>query len=62
MSTSPVNLNPDDAHGDRSGLVKAVSAVFLAVTVIVVSLRSYVRLRLVKAFGWDDGIMLFALV
>lgn len=62
MSAPTVILNPNDGYGDRSGLVKAISAAFLAVTVIVVSLRCYVRLQLVQAFGWDDGIMVFALV
>lgn len=47
---------------DRSVSVKVVAAAFLPVASVAVFLRCYVRLRIVKAFGWDDGIMVFALV
>lgn len=47
---------------NRNAAVRAVPAVFLAVTSITVLLRCYVRLRLVKAFGWDDGLMVLAMV
>lgn len=47
---------------DRSLSVKVVAAVFLPVASVAVILRCYVRLRIVRAFGWDDGMMVFALV
>jgi hypothetical protein len=47
---------------DRSLEVKVVAAVFLAIASVTVILRCYVRLFLVKAFGWDDGAMVIALV
>lgn len=47
---------------NRNAAVRAIPAVFLAVTSITVLLRCYVRLRLVKAFGWDDGLMVLAMV
>ncbi|PWY71155.1 integral membrane protein [Aspergillus eucalypticola CBS 122712] len=46
---------------NRNAAVRAVPAVFLAVSSITVLLRCYVRLRLVKAFGWDDGLMVLAM-
>ncbi|OJJ98536.1 hypothetical protein ASPACDRAFT_79908 [Aspergillus aculeatus ATCC 16872] len=47
---------------DRSLAVRAVAAVFLALATITTVLRCYVRLRIVKAFGWDDGIMVLAYI
>ncbi|KAB8261874.1 hypothetical protein BDV32DRAFT_31374 [Aspergillus pseudonomiae] len=46
---------------DRSLEVRAVAAVFLALATVATALRCYVRLAIVKAFGWDDAIMLLAL-
>lgn len=48
--------------GDRSLEVKAVAATFMSVASVTVLLRCYVRLRIVKAFGWDDGAMVIAMV
>ncbi|KAF7585905.1 hypothetical protein BBP40_009887 [Aspergillus hancockii] len=47
--------------GDRSLEVRAVAAVFLALATVATALRCYVRLVVVKAFGWDDAIMLLSL-
>ena len=47
---------------DRSQEVKAVAATFMSVASVTVFLRCYVRLRTVKAFGWDDGAMVIAMV
>ncbi|RHZ50893.1 hypothetical protein CDV55_101456 [Aspergillus turcosus] len=46
----------------RSILVFTVALVFLCLSFIAVALRCFVRLRLVKAFGWDDGLMVLAMV
>ncbi|KOC15797.1 polytopic membrane protein [Aspergillus flavus AF70] len=46
---------------DRSLEVRVVAAVFLALATVATALRCYVRLVIVKAFGWDDVIMLLAL-
>ena len=51
-----------DHADDRSVEVRAVAAAFMAVAVVTVILRCYVRGWLVKAFGWDDGAMVVALV
>ncbi|KAL6240001.1 hypothetical protein BDW75DRAFT_226706 [Aspergillus navahoensis] len=45
----------------RSLSIFVVTLVFLILSFISVSLRCFVRLRLVKAFGWDDSLMVFAM-
>ncbi|KAL4889542.1 hypothetical protein BDV59DRAFT_117000 [Aspergillus ambiguus] len=45
---------------DRSAAVRAVAAVFMSFACTAVLLRCYVRIRLVRAFGWDDITMLIA--
>ena len=47
---------------DRSLAVKAVAASFMSVASVAVVLRCYVRLYIVKGFGWDDAMMVFAMV
>ncbi|KAJ0421335.1 hypothetical protein BJY00DRAFT_111145 [Aspergillus carlsbadensis] len=47
---------------DRAAAVRGVAAAFLALSSIAVFLRCYVRLRIVKAFGWDDGFMILAML
>ncbi|PKX95188.1 putative integral membrane protein [Aspergillus novofumigatus IBT 16806] len=47
---------------DRSLEVKVVAAVFVAIASVTVMLRCYVRLFVVKAFGWDDGAMVIAML
>ncbi|KAL5355875.1 hypothetical protein BJX96DRAFT_171073 [Aspergillus floccosus] len=45
---------------DRSVAVRAVAAVFMSLACVAVLLRCYVRVRLVRAFGWNDITMLVA--
>lgn len=47
---------------DRSLSVKAVAASFMSVACVTVILRCYVRLRIVRSFGWDDTMMVLAMV
>ncbi|KAL4876789.1 hypothetical protein BJY04DRAFT_231402 [Aspergillus karnatakaensis] len=47
--------------GDRSLAIVAVSAVMVGLSILVVMLRCFVRLHVVRAFGWDDGLMIVAL-
>jgi hypothetical protein len=49
----------DDSHGKA---ISTVTAVFLAISAVSVCLRCFVRLHLVRAFGWDDSSMLLAMV
>ncbi|KAH1482168.1 hypothetical protein KXX06_005029, partial [Aspergillus fumigatus] len=48
-------------HGRSRGLF-TVTLVFLCLSFVAVTLRCFVRLRLVKAFGWDDGLMVLAML
>jgi hypothetical protein len=47
---------------DRPAAVRGVAAAFLSLSSVAVILRCYVRLRIVKAFGWDDIVMIFAML
>ncbi|KAL4948693.1 putative integral membrane protein [Aspergillus filifer] len=46
----------------RSLAVKTVASVFMSVAAVAVILRCYVRGFVIKAFGWDDGVMVFAML
>ncbi|KAJ6014741.1 hypothetical protein N7540_009332 [Penicillium herquei] len=46
----------------RSLAIFIVTSIFLGISFIAVCLRCFVRIRLVKAFGWDDGLMVFAML
>lgn len=46
----------------QSGTIAIVTAVFFGLSVVAVFLRFFVRLHLIRAFSWDDAIMLVALV
>ena len=48
--------------GDRSLSARCVAASFGALALVAVSLRVFVRLKLIKNFGWDDGLMVVAVV
>lgn len=50
-----------DEYARKVG-VQTVAAVFMPVATIAVMLRCYVRARVVRAFGLDDGAMVFAWV
>ncbi|KAL4809962.1 hypothetical protein BDV18DRAFT_150402 [Aspergillus unguis] len=45
----------------RSLSIFVVTLVFLILSFISVVLRCFVRLRLVRAFGWDDALMVFGM-
>ncbi|KAI9934333.1 hypothetical protein ASPWEDRAFT_170040 [Aspergillus wentii DTO 134E9] len=45
----------------RSESIFVVTVVFLCISFTAVCLRCFVRLRLMRAFGWDDSLMLFAM-
>jgi hypothetical protein len=46
----------------RSLAIFIVSIVMMSLSVITVSLRTFVRLNIIRAFGWDDALMVAALV
>ncbi|EAW11727.1 uncharacterized protein ACLA_094270 [Aspergillus clavatus NRRL 1] len=47
---------------DQSAAIKGVAAAFLAVASIAVMLRCYVCLHTIKAFGWDDALMIASML
>ncbi|KAL2813365.1 hypothetical protein BJX63DRAFT_394223 [Aspergillus granulosus] len=47
---------------DRPLSIFVVSAVMAGLAIITVALRCFVRIYIVRAFGWDDGLMVVALV
>jgi pectinesterase/phosphatidylserine decarboxylase len=47
---------------DRALEIFVVSVVMMVISVVAVVLRSFVRLYLVRGFGWDDALMVLALV
>ncbi|KAH8704795.1 hypothetical protein BGW36DRAFT_331747 [Talaromyces proteolyticus] len=51
-----------DTAAARSRIIFTVSIIFLSLPLIIVSLRCFVRFRLIRAFGWDDSIMTIAVV
>lgn len=46
----------------KSETILITTAFFVALSFIAVCLRCFVRLRITKAFGWDDRLMVFAMV
>ncbi len=46
----------------RSVSIFVVTVVFLVLSFVAVALRCFARLRLVRAFGWDDSLMVLAMV
>ncbi|KAJ5965735.1 hypothetical protein N7481_012449 [Penicillium waksmanii] len=46
----------------RSLSIFIVTTIFLGFSFIAVCLRCFVRLKIVKAFGWDDALMVFAML
>ncbi|KAL5341378.1 hypothetical protein BJX70DRAFT_405969 [Aspergillus crustosus] len=51
-----------DSSDTRALAVTTVAAVFMTVAAIAVILRCYVRGWINKAFGWDDGAMVVAMI
>ncbi|KAB8215113.1 hypothetical protein BDV33DRAFT_195535 [Aspergillus novoparasiticus] len=45
----------------RSKSIFVVTLIFLCISLTTVALRCYVRLRLVRRFGWDDALMVLAM-
>lgn len=46
----------------RSLAIFVTAAVMVGLSIIAVLMRCFVRLYVVRAFGWDDGLMVIALV
>ena len=58
------NLGPPPDGGDRNKATAfiTVASVLVSIATVLVTLRLYVRTRIVKKPGWDDYLILLALV
>ena len=52
----------DAAAPSRATLIRAITIIFLVVAWLAVLARSYVRAVLIRNYGWDDAVMLLAVV
>jgi hypothetical protein len=52
----------DAAANSRATLIRAITIIFLVVAWLAVLARSYVRAVLIRNYGWDDAVMLLAVV
>ena len=50
----------DTSLSDRGQQEKAVAIAFLVATWVFVSLRVWVRIHMIRNFGWDDATMVLA--
>jgi hypothetical protein len=46
----------------RNKAILIVTSVFFAISLLSVILRCFVRTQVVRAWGWDDGTMVIAMV
>lgn len=52
-------LDLDDSHNIA---ILTVTSVFFGISLVSVMLRCFVRTQVVRAWGWDDGTMVIAMV
>lgn len=50
----------DDAS--RSVEIQSILIAFSVLSTLIIALRAYIRLILLRSFGWDDGVMVIAQV
>jgi hypothetical protein len=58
----PPPITPEEITYDNSPQILAITGTFFAAAAIVVLLRCYVRIRVLRVFGIDDWVMLGAMV
>ncbi|KAL4746521.1 hypothetical protein BDW72DRAFT_184717 [Aspergillus terricola var. indicus] len=49
-------------HDDRSGQLRVVAIAFIPLVCMTMVLRCYMRTKVIRALGWDDGVMVIALL
>ncbi|KAL4736370.1 hypothetical protein BDV11DRAFT_193918 [Aspergillus similis] len=49
-------------YDNRSGQLRAVAITFIPLVCMTMILRCYMRAKVVRALGWDDGVMVIALL
>ncbi|KAH8891502.1 hypothetical protein GQ53DRAFT_648621 [Thozetella sp. PMI_491] len=60
--SAPANVDPARAADSNFGNMMAVNGTFCGLAILTVTLRVYVRFGLIKSFGWDDAVMVLALM
>lgn len=55
-------MSDPDADANRGWILHAVAWPLLGVCIIVMALRLWVRLRILRSWGWDDAFILLSLV
>ena len=58
----PASIDPAWAAEDNRPNLFAIMGTFIALSALMVILRIYVRVRIIKMFGPDDWVMVAALV
>lgn len=58
----PPPPTPEEIAFDNSPAILAITGSFFAAAAVVVLLRCYVRVCMLKVFGIDDWVMMFAMV
>lgn len=62
MDVKLEELEAGHLDGSRNKAILIVTSVFLAISLFTVMLRCFVRTQVVRAWGWDDGTMVIAMV
>ena len=60
--SSSLSTPPPGGDDDIGYKLVAVAIATISVASVVVAIRLYVRIKLVRAVGWDDSLMLLSLV
>lgn len=56
------HMDPGNPAESRSSTVKSVMWVVSLIPFVIVCPRLYVRIKIKGVFGWDDGIVMVAMV
>ena len=59
---APASLDPAWVAEDNRPNLFAITGTFISLAILVVILRIYVRIRIIKTLGPDDYVMILALV
>lgn len=62
QAAGPPPLTPEQIAYTNAPEILAITGSFFAAAAVVVLLRCYVRLAILKVFGIDDYVMVFAMV
>lgn len=59
---APPTLTPEEMAYTNAPEILAITSTFFAAALLIVLLRCYVRIIMLKVFGIDDYVMVFAMV